>query len=221
MSAGAQGGDPVEAGGAQILVDARLGDHAAVADQHDVVDGEAALELGDLIGERHGIGGVSLEHLDGDGAAVGRTEQAVDDLQLALLAVAVVAALGQQTAAAFDVARRDIVEHQRPALQMALRERGLDRDLTLDEPVERGVELVLGNLAEGQLDPEARCGGGGVERFGASELGGRGDNAADDHRHDEIARAVGLRSLRPEQPIHADRACPEPRRRRRAAGSAR
>ena len=62
---GAQGGDPVESGGAQVLVDARLRDHASVADQHDVVDREAALELVDLIGERHGIGGVSLEHLDG------------------------------------------------------------------------------------------------------------------------------------------------------------
>ena len=62
----AQGGDPVEPGGAQILVDARLGDHAAIADQHDVVDGEAALQLRNLIGERLGIAGVAFEHLDGD-----------------------------------------------------------------------------------------------------------------------------------------------------------
>ena len=183
------------------------GDHAAVADQHDVVDGEAALELGDLVGERHGIGGVALEHLDGDGAAVGRAEKAVDDLQLALLAVAVVAALGQRAAAAFDVARRDVVEHQRPALQMALGERGLDRTLALEQPVERGVEFVLANVAQGQLDAEAGGGGGGIERFGGGELGGRGDDAADDHGQDEIARAVGLfRVLRPEQPVQTDRA---------------
>ncbi len=148
---GAQGGDPVEAGRTQVLVDARLSDHAAIADENDVVDGEAALELGDLIGQGHGIGGVSLEHLDGDGAAVGRAQKAVDDLQLALLAVAVVAAFGQRAAAAFDVARRDVVEHQRPALQMALCERGLDRALTLEEPVERGVEFVLADLARGPI----------------------------------------------------------------------
>ena len=172
-----------------------------------MIDGEAALELGDLVGERHGIGGVALEHFDGDGAAVGRAQEAVDDLQLALLAVAVVAAFGQGAAAAFDIARRDVVEHQRPALEMALRQRGLDRALTLEEPVERGVEFVLADLAEVQLDAEARGGGGGIERPGGGELGGRGDDAADDHGQDKVARAVGLvRVFRPEQPVQTDRA---------------
>ena len=166
----AQGGDPVEAGGAQILVDARLRDHAAIADQDDVIDGEAAFELGDLVGERHGIGDVALEHFDGDGAAVGRAQEAVDDLQLALLAVAVVAAFGQGAAAAFDIARRNVVEHQRPALEMALRQRGLDRALTLEEPVERGVEFVLADLAQGQLDAEARGGGGGMSALAVASL---------------------------------------------------
>jgi hypothetical protein len=54
-----------------------------------MVEAEALLELGDLAGERGGIAGRALEHLDGDRAAVGRAEQAVDDLQLALLAVAI------------------------------------------------------------------------------------------------------------------------------------
>ena len=37
-------------------------------------------------------------------------------------------------------------------------------------------------------------------------LGGRGDDAADDHGQDEIARAVGLvRVPRPEQPVQTDR----------------
>ena len=209
----AQGGDPVEPGRAQIFADARLGDHAAVADEHDMVDGEAALQLRRLVGERHGIGSVSRERLDGDGAAVRRAQEAVDDLPpglfdpgVALLAVAVVAAFGEPTATAFDIARRDVVEHQRPALEMAFRQRGLDRALTLDEPVEGGIEFVLTNLAQGQLDAEARCGGGGIERPGCGELGGRGDDAADDHRHDEIARAIGLRGLRPEQTVQTDRA---------------
>src|SRR5208337_774742 len=56
----AQRRDPVEAGGAQILVDARLRDHAAIADQHDMVDGEATLQLGDLISKGRGIAGVAF-----------------------------------------------------------------------------------------------------------------------------------------------------------------
>ena len=80
---------------------------------------------------------------------------------------------------------------------MALCERGLDRTLTLEQPVERGVEFVLADVARGQLDAEARGGGGEIERFGGGELGGRRDDAADDHGQDEVARAVGFsRSLR-------------------------
>ena len=144
--------------------------------------------VGDLIGKGHGIGGVAFEHLDGDGATVGRAQEAVDDLQLALLAVAVVAALGQRAAAGFDVARRDVVQHQRPAVEMAFGEGGLDGRLTLEQPIEGRVEFVLADLAEGQFDAEAPGGGGGIERLGGGELRGRRDDAADDHGHDEIAR---------------------------------
>ena len=203
----AQRRDPVEAGGAQILLDARLRDHAAIADQHDMVDGEAALQLGHLIGHGRGIAGVAFEHLDGDGTAVGCAQKPIDDLQLALLAVAAVAAPGERAAAAFDVARRDVVEHQRPALQMALCQRGLDRALTLEEPVERGVEFVLADVAERQFDAEAGGGGDRIERLGGGELGGRRDDAADDHGHDEVDRpmAVGLaRGLGPDDPVEAD-----------------
>ena len=80
---GAQRGDPVEAGALDVLGDARLGDHAAVADQDDMVEVEALLELVDLGGQRHRIGGVAVEDLDGDRTAVGRAEQAIDDLQRA------------------------------------------------------------------------------------------------------------------------------------------
>src|SRR4029450_10281047 len=99
---GAQGGNPVEASGTEILADTRLGDHAAVADQHHVLEAEALLELGDLGGQRGGIAGVALEHLDGDRAAVRGAEQAVGDLQLARLAVAAVAARGPRSAAALQ-----------------------------------------------------------------------------------------------------------------------
>ena len=77
------------------LGDARLGDHAAVADQHDMVELEAPLELLDLGRQRHRVGGVARQHLDGDGTAVGGAQQAVDDLRLALLAVTAVAPHGE------------------------------------------------------------------------------------------------------------------------------
>jgi len=47
---GAQGGNPVEPGRLDILADPRLGDHAAVANQDDVVESEALLQLGHLTG---------------------------------------------------------------------------------------------------------------------------------------------------------------------------
>ena len=138
----AQGGDPVETGGAQILVDARLRDHAAIADQHDMVESEALLQFGDLIGHRLGIAGIAVEHFHRDRTAIGGAQRAIDDLRLALLAVATVAPLGQRAAAAFDIARRHVVEHQRSALEMPLGERGLDRALAHIQPIERGVEFV-------------------------------------------------------------------------------
>ena len=66
---------------------------------------EAFLELVDLGRQGARIAGVAVEHLDRHRAAVGGAQQAVDDLQLALLAVAVVAAPGQRAAAALHIAR--------------------------------------------------------------------------------------------------------------------
>src|SRR5947209_13000000 len=50
-------------------------------------------------------------------AAIGRTQQAVDDLQFALLAVLRVAKAGQLAASAFQPGRGDVIEHQRPVLE--------------------------------------------------------------------------------------------------------
>ena len=50
-----------------------------------MLQGEPLLQLGNLVRNRRGIAGVALEHLDGDGTAVGGAEQAVDDLRLAFL----------------------------------------------------------------------------------------------------------------------------------------
>ena len=110
---GAQRGDPIEPGGFDVFGQPGLGDHAAITDQHDVVEHEALFQLRDLRSERLRVAGIAVEDLDGDRAAVGRAEQAIDDLQGALASVPAVAAMGQGTAASFHVARGDVVEHQR------------------------------------------------------------------------------------------------------------
>ncbi len=101
----AQCGDPVEAYGSDVLGDARLGDHSAVAHEDHMVEVEALLQLLDLCRQGHRVRRVAVKDLNGDRAAVGSAEQAVGDLQRALPAVAAVATLGERTAAAFHVAR--------------------------------------------------------------------------------------------------------------------
>ena len=77
---------------------------------------KALLQLVDRHGQRHWIGGVAIEHLDCDRAAVGRTHQADDDLWPVGTVVAAVAILRQFAAASFEIAGGDIVEQQRAIL---------------------------------------------------------------------------------------------------------
>ena len=158
-----------------VLGDARLGDHAAVADQHHMAEAEALLELVDLRRQRHRIAGVAVEHLDGDRATVRGAEQAVDDLQRALLAVTAVATFGQRTAASLHVARRDVVEHQCAVAEMASGQRGLDGRLARQQPVERGVQFVVIDLAETEHFTEAggAVAGDSVRAAASLETGSR------------------------------------------------
>src|SRR4051812_14161145 len=91
---------------------------------------------------------VALKDLNGNRAAVGGTEQAIDDLQAALLAITAVATLGQRAAAPLKIARRDIVEHEGAVVEMAFGQRGLDGSLARQQPVERGVEFVVSDLTQ-------------------------------------------------------------------------
>src|SRR5215472_309404 len=94
--------------------------------------------------------GSAVKYLDRHRAAIGRTQQTVDDLQFALLAVARMAETCQLAAAAFKPGRGDVVEHQRPLFEVAARERGLDRALARAEPVERAIELDLVDRSQPQ-----------------------------------------------------------------------
>ncbi len=85
----------IQSGRSEVLAQAGRGEHATIADERDAGDAEALADGAHLGADGGGIGGVAGEHLDGNGAAVGGSQQAADDLALALLAVAVVAEGGQ------------------------------------------------------------------------------------------------------------------------------
>src|SRR5438477_6623836 len=150
--------DPVEISGLDLLLEASLGDHAAVADEHHPVQAEAVFDLGDLSGERGRIAGGAFEHLHRHRAAVGGAEQAIDDLQLPLLAVPAVAELAQGAAAPLQVAGGDVVKHQDAILEMTLGQGLLDGGLTLEQPIEGPIELLPLHAAQ----PQQRADTGGL-----------------------------------------------------------
>ena len=123
---GAQRGDPVEAGGLEVGVDARLGDHAAVADEHDALQPKAHPQLANLIGERARIAEIAFEDLDGDRAALRRAQKTEDDLRPVAAMIAAVAELRQFAAPPLQIARGDVVEHEHAVLEVALGEDLLD-----------------------------------------------------------------------------------------------
>jgi hypothetical protein len=192
LIAGAQRSDPIETCRFDVLGDARLGDHPAIADQDHMVEAAALLELLDLGGQRDRIGRVAVKHLNGDRAAVGGAEQAVGDLQRALPPVSAVSALGERAATPFHVARRNVVQHERAVDQMAFGQSGLDGGLTLQQPVRRGVEFGLVDLAEAECFAKARGGRGGRQRTSGGELGCGLEDPADEESEDKVAAAIAV-----------------------------
>src|SRR6202046_1804741 len=77
---------------------------------------------------------------------------------------------------------------------MAFGQRGLDGGLALQQPVQRGIELVLIDLAEAEHFTEARCGGVRGQRTGGGELGSRIEDPTDQQGKDEIAAAIAVRA---------------------------
>ena len=145
-----------------------------------------------LAGHGLRVGGRALEDLDGDRAALGRAEQAEDDLQGALLAVAAVAAPGERAVGPLDVAGGEVVEHQSVLLQVALGEALLDGGLSGYEPVHGGVEFVRVEVAESECLAEGGDGALGGEGAGGGELGLGIDDPVDEEREHEVAAAAGL-----------------------------
>src|ERR1700722_14735976 len=107
---GSQRGDPVEPGRLELVLDAGLRDHPAVADHDDTLEPEAVLELGDLITERRWITGIAFEHLDRDWTTFGRAQEPEHDLHLVAAAVPRMAEARQLAAASLHIARAHVIE---------------------------------------------------------------------------------------------------------------
>ena len=154
----------------------------------------ALLQLIDLGRQRHRIGGVALKYFNGDGTAVRSTEQAVDDLQRAPPAVSAIAAFGQRTATTFHVARRDVIQHQRPAAEMTFGQHALDGRLTFQQPVQCGVEFVFVDLAEAEHFAQARGGRGRRQPTSGGELGCRIEDPGKQKGEHKVTTTVAVRT---------------------------
>ena len=73
---------------------------------------------------------------------------------------------------------------------MAPGQRGLDRGLALQEPVQRSVKFIFIDLTEPEHFAEARCGGGRRQRTCGSEFGRRLEDATDDEGEDKVSAAI-------------------------------
>jgi hypothetical protein len=143
QAAGFQCGNPLQPALGPERIDMGLGDHATVAHQHHLIDAEALAQLRDLRHERLRIGGVALKHRDGNRHAARIGKQSIVDLQLAALAVAVVAQGGQLAGAALEVARTQVIQQEAAGLQVTLRELALDGILALEQPIHCGIQRLF------------------------------------------------------------------------------
>ena len=183
---GAQSGDPIQAGRAQRLLDARAGEQAAVAHHDHTLQVEPLADLVDLRGERRRIGGVAVEHLDRHRAAIRGAQQADHQLRAIAPVVSTVTVLREFAAASFQVGGGDVVEQQGAVLEVTAGQRRFDERLLARQPVERGVELAGGDTAEPQHLAQRMAGGGGIEHPRGGELGRRIEQAGDDQRQSEV-----------------------------------
>ena len=148
---------------------------------------------------------VAVEHLDRHRAALGVAQQPELDLQLAALAVAGVPALGQRTAASFQIHRGEVVKHQGAVLEMPLGQAPLDGVPALEQPVHGGVEIVLAAVFQPQRLGERVARGRLGQAPGGGQLGTRIDDPGDDHRQHAPALGRVRAGDRPVQPQLAQR----------------
>ena len=172
-----QRGDPVDAAELAQLVDPRLGDHAAVADDGQALETELRAQALDLRQQGLGIGDVAFHHRDRHRPAADIAQQAEVDLQLALLPVPAVAAVRQRAVRALEPGRADVVQHQAAGDKMPAGQPRLDPILPGQKPIHRRVEFVDMRA----FDVEFRLQGGVLPPARGGELGVRTDDPCRDH----------------------------------------
>ncbi len=200
---GAQRGDPIQLGGAQLIADARAGEHAAVPDQADPGEPEAFFELGDLGAQGFRVGGVAVEHLDRYRYPGGATQQPVDDLRPAFDPVAGVPDLAQRAGVALKRRRGHVVEHQGAVGQMPCGQLGFDGVLALKHPVHRRIEVILITAGHAQHVTERAGRGLRTQPARHRQLGAWVDHLGHQHGGHQIPPPRGRRV---DQLLHAE--CP-------------
>jgi hypothetical protein len=188
---GAQCADPVQLGGAQLVADARGGEHAPIPDQGDVGQLEPGFELGDLGGQGFRVAGVAVEHLDGDRHPGRRAQQPVDDLAAAFDSVAGVPDLPERAAVALERRRGHVIKHQRAVNQMPGGQGVFDRLLARQRPVHRGVQVVLIGARDIEYLAQGAGGGLGAQPARDRQFRSRFDDLPDQHGQHQIAVARG------------------------------
>ena len=138
----AQATHPIQTLGLEHLLDARRGEHAAIAHPHDVLDTEARAQLAHLRGHGGRIPRVARKHLHRDRATLAGADQAEHDLRIVALAVARVPARGQRAAASRQPSRGQVVQHQGRAHQVPTGQPPLDAWLRRVQPVQCSVQLT-------------------------------------------------------------------------------
>ena len=185
------------------LGDGRVADHAAVAHHHQLLDAELLAQALHLGQEGGAVGHVALVHRHRHRAAARVGEQPVVDLQQPLLAVAVVAQLGQRAGGALEVAGRQVVQHQAAVAQVPRGELLLDRVLAREQPVHRRVQVVLVRIGHAEVLGQR----GGVPPARGGQLRMRRHDARGHHRQHQLALARGLaaQQRREAQALHRQR----------------
>ena len=183
----AQSTDPVQPRWFDLVADACLGQHAAVADQHHPRPSETAAELVDLHAHGGRVGGVAIEHLDRHRTPLGVAQQAELELQLAALGVVRMTVFGQRAAAPFQIHRGQVIEHQCPVVEVMPGQASLNGVLAFEQPVHGRVEIVLVALAKGERFGQRVTGGVGRQAAGGGQFRLGVEDACDDEGQHPVA----------------------------------
>jgi len=164
-----------------------LADHPAVAHQHEPLYTEVLSDLLYLRQQRFRITRISVENRYGHRDAVLIGQQPVVDLELAFLAVAVVSERRQRARHALEVAGGEVVERHAIVVKVTSRQPFLDEALAFEQPVHRGVQVVLVRVSHAQrLWQRGRMPPRACRQFRL-----RFNDARDNHSHHEAAFPAG------------------------------